>query len=248
MNTSSLLGFTVATRTAGLALALIAGASAAHAQVLVNPGFESGLTGWTVANQGNGGWFSQSGTSSPPTVFVVPPPPEGSFTAMTSQGGAGAHVLYQDFVVPLSVGPTNLSFSYFIGNRAGAFFTPSTLALNLGANQQARVDIITTTADVFSVLPADVLLNVFQTQVGDPLVSGYTAFSTDITALFQAHAGQTLRLRFAEVDNQLFFNFGVDNVAFSSPVPEPSTYGLLGGVALLGLVARRRFSKNKTVS
>jgi hypothetical protein len=28
-----------------------------------------------------------------------------------------------------------------------------------------------------------------------------------------------------------------------SPVPEPSTYGLIGAVALLGLVARRRFSK-----
>lgn len=30
-------------------------------------------------------------------------------------------------------------------------------------------------------------------------------------------------------------------VAFESPVPEPSTYGLIGAVALLGLVAYRRF-------
>lgn len=30
------------------------------------------------------------------------------------------------------------------------------------------------------------------------------------------------------------------------PVPEPSTYGLIGGLALVGLIARRRFSKRQT--
>jgi len=46
------------------------------------------------------------------------------------------------------------------------------------------------------------------------LVSGYTDFVVDVTPLFQAHPGETLRLRFADVDNVSPFNFGVDRVAF----------------------------------
>jgi hypothetical protein len=108
----------------------------------------------------------------------------------------------------------------------GAFFTPNTLDDNVNPNQQARVDIITTTANPFSVAPADVLLNVFQTQVGDPLISGYTMQTTDLSAFLAGHQGQTLRLRFAEVDNQGNFQFGVDRVVLSfGPSPSPAGAG-----------------------
>src|SRR5512136_2566134 len=48
-----------------------------------------------------------------------------------------------------------------------------------------------------SVSAADVLLNVFRTNVGDPLVSGYTHHSVDVTALLNANVNTPLMLRFA---------------------------------------------------
>lgn len=75
---------------------------------------------------------------------------------------------------------------------------------------------------------------------GDPLSSGYTQVQVDITALLLAHAGQTLRLRLAEVDNVDVFNLGVDNVDILV-VPEPASWGLAaGGMALVGALVLRR--------
>ena len=222
----------------------VAPASARAAELLLNGGFEAGLTSWTVVDQpgGSGSWFSQTGTGSPLNGFLVPAPPEGSFAAMTDQGGPGSHVLYQDFLVPTTVTSATLEFQYYIQNLAGAFFTPDSLDFTVDPNQQARVDIITTTADPFSVLAADILLNLYQTMVGDPTESGYTLLSYDLTAFLQAHAGETLRLRFAEVDNQFFFANGVDAVSLDvAAVPEPATLALLG-IGLASAAWRRRRS------
>jgi hypothetical protein len=215
------------------------------AEILINGGFEGGFAGWTTVSQvggnPNGAWYVQSGAGSPFNGFPVASPPEGLFAAMTDQSGAGSHVLYQDFIVPVGVSSASLDFMHFVANRAQAFVTPDTLAFNTGPNQQARVDIITTTANVFSVAAGDVLLNLFRTQVGDPLImQAYALVSTDLTAFLQAHEGQTLRLRFAEVDNQLFFNYGVDDVSLDvEVVPEPMSLLLVGSGAL-ALVRRRR--------
>jgi hypothetical protein len=88
---------------------------------------------------------------------------------------------------------------------------------------------------------ADVLQNLYQTQPGNPLVSGYNSITADVTSLFSAHPGETLRLRLAEADNVNFLNAGVDQISIS--VPEPTSLCLLigGGLALLGtLFVRRR--------
>jgi hypothetical protein len=189
--------------------------------LLLNGDFEDGggsLAGWTVQNWDPnhfpGNWFVQSGTFSPQSGFPVPAPPGPTHAAMTDSYlfGPGSHVLYQDFVVPSSFSAASISFDLFIGNRNGAFFTPNSLDPNVTPNQQARVDIITTAADPFSVATADVLLNLYQTRVGDPAISGYTTHTTDLTALLSAHEGQALRLRFAEVNTQAAFQFGVDRV------------------------------------
>ena len=88
------------------------------------------------------------------------------------------------------------------------------------------------------------LLSLFSTKVGDPLQSGYSTYSFDLTSFLDAHTGEVLRLRFAEVDNVAPFQFGVDDVRFGTvaAVPEPESVLLLGVgfAALLGRLARRR--------
>jgi glucose/arabinose dehydrogenase len=218
--------------------------------VISNGGFEAGLASWTRIDQlgSEGAFFSQSGSVSPVNGDPVPLPPEGTRAAMTDAPGPGSHILYQDFVA--APGSAALSFALFIGNRASQFATPTSLDFSTATlNQQARVDIIANTADPFSVAGADVLLNLYQTRPGDPLISGYNTISTDITALLAAHTGETLRLRFAETDNILTFQLGVDNVRFDA-VPEPASILLFGAaLALLaGWRGRRLFSAQHCLS
>jgi hypothetical protein len=214
-------------------------------QLITNGGFEPGFSSWTLANQtgSDGSWAQQSGTTSPVNGFSVPAPTGGTNAAMTDSQGPGTHILYQDFVVPLTLSVASLQFDLYINNHASAFFSPGTLDFSTPTlNQQVRVDVITTTADPFSVAVADVLLNVFQTQPANPLVSGYSTIVADLTSLLLAHPGETLRLRFAEVDNVNFFNAGVDQVSLLV-VPEPGSLSMmLDGLLLLGalLVRQRR--------
>jgi len=218
-----------------------------QAELITNGGFESGFTGWTRANQigSEGQFMSQTGTQSPVNTFIVPPPPQGTTAAMTDAAGPGSHILYQDFMVPTLVSNVpglELSFSLYVNNDRGApsFFNAANLDFSTPVlNQQARVDILRTTADPFSVNPADILQNLYQTNTSGPLVSGYTSFGFNLTSLLQANQGQTLRLQFAEVDNVAPFNFGVDAVSIND-VPEPSTWILVvGGLMCVGLGKRR---------
>jgi len=225
--------------TVGVLLLAVAVTSPARAvPVIANGGFEAGLTSWTRVDQvgSEGTFFSQSGSVSPVNGDPVPPPPEGTRAAMTDAQAPGSHVLYQDFVASPSA--ATLSFALFIGNRASQFATPASLDFSTPAlNQQARVDILKNTADPFSVAAGDVLLNIYQTKIGDPLISGYNTIATEITAFLAAHAGETLRLRFAETDNLFPFQLGVDNVRID-PIPEPSST-LLFATALAMLVGWR---------
>ena len=235
-----------------LVILLWAAATAVGATELVaNGGFElnggantNTFTGWTETDQaaGSGSIFAQTGTSSPPpNVITVPAPPQGTFSAMSSQGGPGSHILYQNITVPTGAS-ARFSATVYVNNQAGAFATPSTLDYTVTPNQQARIDIMSTGSAVTDV-GAGVLLNLYQTKVGDPLVSGYTAISADLTPF----AGQTVRLRIAEADNQSFFNFGIDQVSVdaNTPVPTLSEWALIatGLVVLIvgfGALGRRR--------
>jgi hypothetical protein len=173
----------------------------------------------------------------------VPAPPEGAMAAMTDAQGPGSHVLYQDLVATADAAA--LRFALFIGNRASLFATPASLDFSTPTlNQQARVDILKNTSDPFSVTATDVLLNLYQTKMGDPLISGYNTITTDISALLAAHAGETLRLRFAETDNVFTFQLGVDNVRID-PIPEPASILLLGA-ALVVLVGSRVVTRSRS--
>lgn len=103
---------------------------------------------------------------------------------------------------------------------------------------RASADIMTTGADPFSTGASDILLNAFQTAPGSPLVTGYNEFTIDVIALFAAHAGETLRLRFAEADNVNIFNFGVDGVSLMV-VPSPTTITLLGWCSVVARIRCR---------
>ena len=215
-------------------LMLTSAAGSAHAASLIlNGGFESAFSNWTTVDQAGGasnGWQIQTGALSPVNLVTVPPPPQGSHAAMTDAGGAGSHALFQSFTVTPGF-LTTLSFSLFVGNQAG-FFNPASLDFNTIPNQQVRVDIltgVTTVANAFSL--SSVVDNVLDPNAN---TAAYVPFSFNITNV--VGAGGTFTLRFAEVDNQNIFNFGVDNVAIvTAPqvVPEPAPQGPVAVVVAL---------------
>lgn len=229
---------------AALCGALAATGAPAQA-VLVNGGFESGLDGWTVADLpgSDGGFRSQSGSGSPLTASAVAAPPQGTRAAMSDAEGPGAHVLYQDFVVPAGVSTALLSFQLYVRNDAGEAFVPETLAFATPAlNQQVRVDLLLPSADVFA---TDSLQPLYRSTPGTAGQAAYQLLSFDVAALLQAHEGQTLRLRFADTNNVALQNVGVDAVNLAvSVVPEPATAGMLAlglaGCLVPGLWRRRR--------
>src|SRR4029450_1415629 len=65
-------------------------------------------------------------------------------------------------------------------------------------NQQFRIDLIDPTAPIDSVADGDVLVNVFRTSTTDPTSLAPPAVSVDLSAW----AGETVRLRLAQTDNQ----------------------------------------------
>jgi hypothetical protein len=182
--------------------------------VVVNGSFERNggvasnvFAGWTVVDlpEGSGSWFVQTDGASPVNGFIAFTPPGGLFAAMTDQFGPGTHILYQDVKVP--AGQSTLSFKLSLFNQAFVYVAPHTLSSDRVANQQFRMDIMAPLARVDG-LGAGVLRNVYQTKPGDPPLQGYVTIRTSLTPF----AGRTVRLRFAEVDNQSFFQVGIDQV------------------------------------
>jgi hypothetical protein len=196
-----------------VAVALLAAPGGAGAAIVNNGDFETGnLSGWQVSTTDAGeGWFAYSGTSSPLNDFSIPGPPQGNHAAITDEQGEGLHVLYQDMTLPPGGSVNQLSlFVYY--DTAAPIVSPNSLDPMGGANQQYRIDVIKPSAPIDSVVAGDVLLTVFRTLAGDPQTLGPTVKTADLTAF----AGQTVRLRLAEVDNQFFFNAGADAISINS--------------------------------
>jgi hypothetical protein len=178
--------------------------------------FESGaLAGWQAVGSGSGAWFVYSdgqeapdpAQSDPNAPFFVPDPPQGGFAAVTDMNGPGTRILYRDVGLD---GRSTLHLTVFYEGSA-PFSTPDTLAYESPEpNQQFRIDLIDPTAPIDSVADGDVLINVFHTSPADPTSLAPTAVSVDVSPW----AGQTVRLRLAQSDNQGPLRAGVDNIRF----------------------------------
>jgi hypothetical protein len=184
--------------------------------VLVNGDFANmDLSGWESVDQfgGSGRWDVYTGTSTFINGFTVPM--ADGFAATTDQVGPGSHVLQQSFTIPRGATKATLSFDMFFLNQAefGVIIpVPDTLDFIEVDNQHARVDIMTATASAFSVSAGDVLVNLLSGgTTSSPFV--FSSVSFDITSAVSS--GGTFKVRFAMVDNQFFFAFGIDNVAIS---------------------------------
>jgi hypothetical protein len=239
-----------------LALALPRNASAAI-ELIANGDFSAALAGWTVFDQpgGDGTWFdSVVGASSPTSGFPTSALGVGGATplggyAVTDQGGPGAHALEQSFFVPGVASSVILTFDMFANDQSGSgpVVDPAGLDFTAMANQHARVDILSAGSAPLDT-GAGVLLNLFTGN--DPAGSNpnpFTRYIVDITAI--VGAGGLYDLRFAEVDNLLFFQMGVDNVSVlytprdDGAVPEPMTLAVWSTLATLGAAVAWRKSR-----
>jgi len=198
----------------------------AGAATVVNGDFETGtLSGWQVVdssyNGSEGSWFEYEEGESPQ------PPPQGTYAATTDQEGPGTHILYQNVALEPNFTHTLSMTVYYESFAPLTNPTPDTLNSSGGPstttfeqnNQQYRVDVIKPSAAIDSLNPADVLTTVFATKEDDP----QTLPPTTLTASLTQFAGQTVRLRLVEVDNQKNFNAEIDAISIAStPVVTPT--------------------------
>jgi len=220
--------------------------SAATVELLANGDFETGtFAGWTVNTQenGSGDWFIATPGETLPLsgAPTARNPAGGSFYAVSDQTGPGANVLLQDFTVPFDAASVGLTFQMFVNDWSdlGPLVAPEGLDYTAEPNQHVRVDILAADADDFAT-GTGVIANLYLDvdEGADP--NEYTSYVFDLSPFLTA--GQTYRIRFAEVDNQFFLNQGVDNVSILADVaqvPEPAALGL-AGLGLLGSVGLRR--------
>jgi hypothetical protein len=199
-----------------LALMAMPLSAAGATNLIQNGSFESNggpgsnsLPGWKIVDEagGDGTWVAQTGAIGPVTSTCGPdavsPPPDGSFAAMTRMAAPGSHVLYQDVAIPAGATPV-LSFQFYI-RSPGRYWTPDSLSHDTDPNQQFRVDIIDPSSNEFTL---NVLQNVLTIGKGNEYEFRYETQ----TATLAGFGGRTIRIRFAEVDNQRCFYAGIDNV------------------------------------
>jgi hypothetical protein len=215
---------------AAVLVLLVAGALlsplSANAATISNGGFETGnLSGWLLQNINGGSWYAYSGTSSPLSALTIAAPPQGSFAAVSDEGGPSTHILYQDIALEPAFTHKLSLIVYYNSNAPIAVPSPDSLDDTVAMpNQQYRIDVMKPSAPLTSVSSSDILLTIFRTNAGAPQVLAPTTKTVDLTPF----AGQTVRLRFAEVDNESFFNASVDAASLTStPISNVFSFGKL---------------------
>ena len=223
------------------------------AELITNGGFETGtFAGWSSNVQGgsNGNRFIDTpGTSTPASGFgTAANGAGGNFYAVTDQGGGGAYSLTQLFTVASGTTSAILTFQMFAQNQSGGgvIVNPAGLNFLAGANQHARVDILTAGASAFTNAPGDIVANLYLGADGSG-VQPFQNYSFNLLGLGLT-AGNSYQIRFGQVDNQFFFQQGVDNVSITTAsVPEPANWALMiAGFGLVGGAMRKTNGRRST--
>jgi hypothetical protein len=211
--------------------------------LIANGGFETGdFTDWGANVQPNssGNLFvvpNNGGTTPDSGMGYALNSERGEFFALSDQTNPGSYSLTQSFTLS-SAATVQVSFDFFVNNWTSGPFNNGR-DFNTFPNQNAEVDILTGGADPFTNSSADIVSTLWGP--GGDATTAPNPWST-VTATLSLAAG-TYQIRFAETDNQGFFNMGVDNVSISTGVPEPSTWALLAlgfaGISLASLRKRR---------
>jgi PEP-CTERM motif len=217
---------------------------AAAGNLISNGGFETGdFTGWTTNVQAgsegnlfvvpnNGGTTPLSGHS-----YAVNPT-GGNFFALTDQGGRGSYSLTQSFSLGSAENVT-VTFDLFANDWAD-LTAPGRDFNTVTPTQNAEVDILTGGANPFTDGPG--IVATLYGPGADNFADNPNPW-TDYSSTLSLGAG-TYEIRFAETDNQGFFNMGVDNVSVSMAIPEPSTWCMVViGFAAFGLIGWKRTRK-----
>jgi hypothetical protein len=238
-----------------LSCATLSATPAAAVELIVNGGFETGTyAGWTPFTwAGSSGALGVNGNGANGPISgsaVNGNPGGGNWVSLTDQTGPGAYSLIQHFTIPLNAVQVIVSFDHVATDWSGVgpIFGPGLDPFAGAANQLATVDILKGGSPAFTMAAGDIVANLYLgVDAGTPAV--WAPYAFNLTGILLP--GQTYYFRAAEVDNQLFFNQGLDNVSVevtvAGVVPEPAIWGMMiAGFAGVGLALRR--GKRTTVS
>ncbi len=176
--------------------------------------FERGdLDGWRIRTQGGGSWRVYTDGRTPPdpadsdlnVPFHVVDPPQGHFAIVTDTCSAGTRVLYRDVKLE---DRRALRFTLFYRSSIALSSSQTLDYSSPSENVQFRVDVVKPDAPVDSLAPRHILDTVVRTTAGDPLELGPRSVVFDLSPW----AGQTVRLRFAQVDNNGPLRVVIDDV------------------------------------
>lgn len=210
---------------------ICAGSAAAQTQLVTNPSFEGGLTGWTQTNSGACTFLARSSGAVQPSDPSPAAPADGAnYANIGPTNGGQTCYLYQDITVP-SGQTTQLTFAAAAGFSSGA----NTVSY------AAKFEVVNPTTSA-------VLATPYQRDGTQGSAANFANFSLSLTP----YAGQTIRLRGVFINgpdccNDAYFDnvLAVATPTGPQPVPTLSEWamilfglGLAGGAAVL--VQRRR--------
>lgn len=219
---------------------------AAQTNSVINGDFETGdFTGWTTVDSGGGELSIYSGEITPISGHTIPAPPNGQFASVSDQFSPSSFILYQDITIPSDVVSANLTFLLYYRNYFEVWLNDGSLS-HTGVNQHLRIDIMDPDAPVDDV-DSGVLLNILLTADDDSFEFGYELVEANLDAFI----GQTIRIRFAEVGTESYFNMAIDDVAVSvqhNSIPVPANHPLallllVFGILMLAAIGIGRFGR-----